>query len=203
MNRRQRRQAKRAAEKRRKQAIAKDKRPRTDMHRKEQTVRGEPPKRTFRPLRWFWGGLLAAIAIVGFAYQFRPEINVDKDVSINVRDPFATQFRVTNEGLLAVYDLNFSCTVNNSMMRNVRSGGSGGQEPVSVLESKESATRNCSIKADSFPLLSHLFFDVTYRPKWYWSRSIKRTQFVNVRDSEGHLQWVKQPLDDPSKPNSN
>lgn len=159
------------------------------------TIQGKPPIRTFLSLRWLWGGLLAAIAIVGFAYQFRPEINVDRDVSLNVRDPFATQFRVTNEGLLAVYNLRFSCTVNNSMMQNVTTRNSGGQEAVAVLESKESTTKNCSIKADLFPLLSDLFFNVTYRPKWFWRSLMKRTRFVNMRDSQGNLEWVKQPLE--------
>src|SRR5207247_1756225 len=89
----------------RKQTTAKDNKSQTGKQNKGHTNREKPPTRTFRPLRWLWGGLLAAVAIVGFVYQFRPEINVDRDVSLNVRDPFATQFRVTNEGRLAVYDL--------------------------------------------------------------------------------------------------
>ncbi|SRR6266566_5843398 len=194
MNRRQRREAERAARKRSKPTTAKDNKSQTGKQNKGHTNREKPPTRTFRPLRWLWGGLLAAVAIVGFVYQFRPEINVDRDVSLNVRDPFATQFRVTNEGRLAVYDLSFSCIVNNSMMRNVTSTGNAGQESVPVLESKESTTKNCSIKADSFPLLSDLFFNVTYTPKWCWRSSMKRTRFVNVRDSQGNLEWVKQPL---------
>jgi|SRR5208337_5640148 len=195
MNRHERRRAERAAKKKRRAATAKDEQSETNRQNKGHKLREKPPRKTFRPLQWLWKGLLAAIAIVGFAYQFRPEINVDRDLSLDVHDPFATQFRVTNEGRLAVYDLSFSCTVNNSMLQNVTTRGFAGQQSVPVLESKESTTKNCAIKADSFPLLSDLFFDVTYRSKWYWRPSIKRTRFVNVRDSQGNLEWVKQPLD--------
>ena len=193
MNRRERRRAERAAKKK-KALIAKDKKSQTDKQNKRHIVQGSTPSKTFQSLQWLWKGLLATIAIVGFAYQFRLDINVDRDVSLNVHDPFATQFRVTNEGRLAIYDLAFSCTVNNSVMKDAVSGGNAGQEPVPVLASKESTTKSCSIKADSFPLLSDLFFDVTYRPEWYWQSLMKRTRFVNMRDSKGNLQWVKQPL---------
>lgn len=195
MSRRQRREAERAARKKSKRATAQDSKSQTGKQNKERTIQEKLPIRAFRPLRWLWGGLLATVALIGFAYQFRPEIAVDRDMSLNARDPFATQFRVTNEGLLAVYDLRFSCTVNNSMMKDVVTSGNRGQEAISVLESRESTTKNCSIRADSFPLPSNLFFDVTYRSKWFWRQSLKRTKFVNMRDSEGHLEWFKQPID--------
>ncbi len=51
--------------------------------------------------------------------------------------------------------------------------------------------------ANSFPLMSELFFDFAYRPKWYWSKLLKRTRFVNVRDSTGHIDWVEQPANEP------
>jgi hypothetical protein len=116
------------------------------------------------------------------------------DTSLDVRDPFATQFRITNDGALPVYDLSFSCTVENSVMHNVGTLGSAGQTAVPVLESKESTTKNCGISTMSFPLLSDLYFNVTYTPKWYWEPLTKRVRFVNMRDAQGVLQWFKQPL---------
>lgn len=166
----------------------------TDKHSRESRGQEESPRNGVRPLRWLWGGLLAAMAIVGFAYQFRPEINVDRDTSLDVHDPFATQFRITNDGELAVYDLRFSCTVENAVMHNVGTLGSEGQTAVQVLESKESTTKNCGINTLSFPLLSDLYFNVTYTPKWYWKPLTKQVRFVNMRDSQGVLQWFKQPL---------
>lgn len=195
MNRsRRRRKRKRLAKKN--EVISKEQISQIDKQDTGRPNREMPPEKTLRTsMRWLWGGLLAAIAIVGFAYQFRPEINVDRDISLDVRDPFATQFRVTNEGLLALYDLSFSCEVENAMMHNFTVGGFKGQESLPVLESKESTTKSCSIKAESFPFLSTLFFQVRYRPKWCWRSSTKRTKFVNMRDSQGNLDWVKQPTD--------
>ena len=193
MNRRQRRRAERAARKRRNTNAQSKSHRAGDQHAGTAVPNGKQGQAR-GPLRWL-GAILAALTIVSIAYQFRPEINVERDVSLNVRDPFATQFRVTNQGLLPVYDLNFSCTVYNPMMFNVTTEGNSGQEPVPVLESKESTTKNCSIRAESFPLLSDLFFTVTYQPKWYWRRQTKKARFVNMRDAQGNLEWVKQPTD--------
>jgi hypothetical protein len=193
MNSRQIRDMNHAARKTGKTIIPKEGKLPKDTQHKEKPTQAKTQPKSIRTMKLLGTGFLAVLAVVGFAYQFRPEINADKDVSLNVRDPFSTQFRVTNEGLLAVYDLGFSCTVNNSMVQNVITTGGPGQKSVPVLESKESTTKNCSIKADSFPVLSDLFFDVTYTPKWFWRSSTKRTRFVNMRDSQGNLEWVKQP----------
>ena len=136
---------------------------------------------------------IAAIGVLGVAYQLRPRVIVTRDTSLNVKDPFATQFRVTNAGELSVYDVRFSCVVNDERFINVRVTRAGG-EPIPTLESGMSATRQCSIKAESYPLLSELFVDISYRPKLYWNDVIKRTRFVNRRDSSGVLQWFEQPI---------
>ncbi len=153
-------------------------------------IKNQP--KTSRLLKFLGTGFLAILAIVGAAYQFRPEVFVDRDISLNVRDPFATQFRVTNSGLLAIYNVHFSCTINNMNFQNVTIGDFGSQAPVPVLESRESSTKDCGITADSYSDLSELFFNVSFRPSLYWEHLQKRTRFVNMRDSEGRLQWIKQ-----------
>ncbi len=166
--------------------------PRGDKSNTESRLPDQTPTGTYRVLSWAWKALLAAVALVGFAYQFRPEIAVDKDVSLNPSDPFSTQFQITNKGRLSVYDLQFSCVLNSEQFRGFYSGNNLGQEKVPVLASNSSVTKNCSIQASGFQEKSELFFDVTYRPKWFWGRLQKRTRFTNVRDSTGRVLWIKQ-----------
>lgn len=194
MNSQQRRQRKRLETRLRAEISGKEKEPQPD---KKDTETLAPKRFRARAAQWsgrFWKAFLAAITVVGFAYSFRPEIDVDRDLSLNSQDPFATQFRITNTGRLAIYNLTFSCTINGPTMQDVLISSFGpGQQPIAVLESKKSATRNCSIGSAGQPPNTELLFDVTYTPKWFWRSSVNRTRFVNMLDSEGHLQWFKQP----------
>jgi hypothetical protein len=195
MNRRQRRAAERAARKHERQVSAQRKKLPRD---RRSTNTAQPTRlrgRTSQSIRRLGKAVamvIAAIGVLGVAYQLRPRLIVTRDISLDVKDPFATQFRVTNAGELSLYDVRFSCVINNEQFVNVRVTRSDG-EPIPTLESGMSATRQCSIKAESYPLLSELFVDIAYRPKLFWSDVSKRTRFVNRRDSDGVLQWFEQP----------
>jgi len=44
-------------------------------------------------------------------YEVRPKIQVAKSDSLNERDPFATQFTITNDSFLSVRNVDASCGV--------------------------------------------------------------------------------------------
>lgn len=167
------------------------------LHTETQTP-AKPPRRYMRAAVWIWGGFLGTIAVVGFAYQFRPIFSVSNDAPLNPQNPFTAEFKVTNNGVLPVYHLVFSCTVNNTVLHNVTVTGFSGGEPVSVLEPNDSATKSCSIVADSFPWAGELIFSVQYRPMWYWGRLTRKFRFVNIKDNAGDLLWIQQPYGEKS-----
>ena len=151
------------------------------------------------PTIWKWSvrGVVALgviAGLVGFAYQFRPQLSIEPDITLNSRDPFATQFRITNIGSLSLYDLRFACTLNSPpLLKNITILNSSGQSSVPVLRPQDSATKSCSVIADNYPYLTDLEFAVSFHPPLVkWSLTITR-HFANMRDSEGRLRWVPQP----------
>jgi len=133
---------------------------------------------------------LALLTLIGLAYQFRPQILVERDITLNPSDPFSTQFRITNTGVVfPVHNVRVSCTLNSPMFTNVTfSKGSA-----SVLRAQDSMTTDCGLRADHYPYLTGLELSVSFQlPILKWSlRTAKH--LINMRDSEGTLHWVQQP----------
>jgi hypothetical protein len=60
---------------------------------------------------------LAAIAIIQFAYAFRPSVTIEAGPVLDVRDPLATLIRITNSGRVPVRNVRFSCLASRNRHR--------------------------------------------------------------------------------------
>jgi hypothetical protein len=94
------------------------------------------------PVRRAWVVGLSLIAILQFAYAFKPSLTIDAGPNLDIRDPLRTLIRITNVGRIRLNKLEFSCILlpsHNKFKSNVP-----GQEPVTVLAPGASATRDCA-----------------------------------------------------------
>lgn len=155
------------------------------------------PKREWKFSKFGWsiiGGASTVVALIIGFHQLRPMITIEPTISLDVGSPFATQFRISNSGYLSAYDVTFACRVDNQMMRGTVLKNNHGQETEKVIGPGDSATKNCSINSPGFSLPSDVEIITTYRyPLWPMSLSSK-SRFVNMKDSDGHLRWVEEPV---------
>jgi hypothetical protein len=142
-----------------------------------------------------WGGILAIITIAGACYQFRPSISIEAEATLNPNNPYSTQFRVTNSGLLNLYDVSFGA----SFEKTPRIGGftlhapNAGLGPIASLASGESATRSMPVLEIGFRDEHDIELIVRYRATFYGKRTTT-VRFVSKADSEGHLRWFHQAV---------
>jgi hypothetical protein len=92
-----------------------------------------------------WLGWL--IAIVQFAYAFKPSLMIDAGPNLDIRDPLSTLIRITNVGRIPLKKLELSCVLLPS--HNTFKSNRPGQEPVPVLPPGVSATRDCGVHSRS------------------------------------------------------
>jgi hypothetical protein len=175
-----------------------------------QAQREPSQKQTPTLRRRLWGVVVSAsvlATLMAFVYQFRPTVLIEPDISLNLQQPFAQQFKITNTGaLLALHDVEFACDVDNPNMHNVQIINSIGQEKVDVLDSGDSATRSCPAIGDpdaarppviaysgAYPFNSAIEISVSARRPWHLGRMLWQARFENMRDSSGAPKWVRQP----------
>lgn len=154
--------------------------------------RQESPKRSISST--IIGIVLTVLGLVFTYFQVRPDLSIEPDASLRRGEPLSMQFRVQNIGYFPAYDLHFGCEFSMERLRGVLTRDNSGQEPVTRLGSKESATRNCSVVGRSASGAS-LIVEVTYRRfAQFWPVSIKRERFAVQPDEHGDMHWFHQPL---------
>jgi hypothetical protein len=166
--------------------------------REERERKARPPKSKFgfiSKTATIIVGFVTLLGLPALYFVLRTDITVEKDISLDVTDPFATQFRVTDNGVLDLYDVQFSCNLSSMTFTNI---GLFSGPPLPVLKSKDTITRGCGAKAEGYTALTRLIVNLEYiePPKFLGRTGRKSTLFLNVRDALGHLQWVKQPTPD-------
>jgi len=161
--------------------------------RLEKADQGEPRRPWYKRARVQFTNVIVLVGLISFYFAARPDIQIDKDATLNGKDQFATQFSLINQGWLSAYDLHFGCVVENKIMHNVSSSRGGGHEDVPRLAYKESTTRNCSMIVELLNLPSDVTFNVGYEllPGWEWTRNTKAAQFTNRVDKQGNYVWFK------------
>jgi hypothetical protein len=142
-----------------------------------------------------WAGILAIIAIAGAYYQFRPNISIEAEATLNPNNPYSTQFRVTNSGLLNLNDISFGASFNNTpgLSGFTLQAPNAGLGPIASLAPGESATRSIPVLEIGFRGEHDIELVVHYRATFYGRRTTT-VRFVSKADSEGHLRWFHQPV---------
>jgi hypothetical protein len=154
-----------------------------------------------------WLYLSIAIALMQFAYTYRPRLSVEAGVAVDERDPMATLFRVTNTGPWHLNNVRFKCNVWQGGRMNIEtstvtvlsgSGSPTGQEPVEVLAPGATATRDCVVGASprviSMPLdPAVLGLDITAEYQWpyFWFRDSLTRHFSTRRLANGRFILVQ------------
>jgi|ERR1017187_2706451 hypothetical protein len=141
-----------------------------------------------------WAGICALVVVLSLveaAYQLRPQVQIDIDKSLDLRDPFATRFDVINSGRLSITDLRFDCIINAPpTINNMGLSGSGQQSPTRELPAGQQVVRGCGASAPSFPLNANLTFEVTYN--FPLLHRLKTTaHLISQKDAQGVPQWFK------------
>jgi len=135
-------------------------------------------------------------SIAGGYTCIRPDVSVEPYVYWNEREPFSVQFRVTNLGLLPLYDMTFSCRVDTPPLHNVvLTNFRDGQFPVSRLSSKESTITSCPALFGLRPLPGDMQIIISARAPGWWGRQTWKTRFVSRPDAHGVFRWFPQPVD--------
>ena len=146
---------------------------------------------TFVKRAWVFG--LGLSALIGFAYQFRPQLSIEPSFLLNYREPFSAYFRVQNTGWLSIHDLTFSCKLTGGPIIDVETTRFRGQESVKILAPGASATKHCSVRGFVFDGPAILTLRVDFRPNWWLRRESREESFSAIQDSEGIFHWTHQP----------
>ena|ERR1022692_4859007 len=78
-------------------------------------------KRSFLPqtiVGWFWSALLGAISLAGEWAVVKPVVHVEPYIQLDPSSPFSERFKVSNDGLFAIYDVDYSCRVISAVTGN-------------------------------------------------------------------------------------
>jgi hypothetical protein len=67
--------------------------------------------RVLSPTGWFWTSVSLFVALVGSYYLLRPQIEVEPDTALDPKQPMTTPFRITNRGVLPIYNVRKECGV--------------------------------------------------------------------------------------------
>jgi hypothetical protein len=158
-----------------------------------------------------WTVLLGVIALVQFAFDYRPRVEVSAATLLDERDPRSTLFLVTNKSRFHIDNLRFGCELFSgkrkiiSIADNIERNGDSapiGQPPIERLEPGDSATRDCLIGHSRLlgirpidPTALRINFSVKY--DWPWigfsdsvsqhfstRRSLTGNKIVLVPDTE-------------------
>jgi hypothetical protein len=152
-------------------------------------------------------GVLATIAALFLV--FRSDLTITSRVRLDPVDPFSTLFTVTNEGILPIEGVKFSCHMNTVEIYNYRFAVVDQDGPTDPKEEPAIAARKsqdvtCLFGAVGLPIKpppngpppEYNFADITlivsYRPYFWWRRT-ESERFIGRTDGLGKIvEWSHQ-----------
>jgi hypothetical protein len=164
--------------------------------------------RLFRGLRfsarsvgWVVGVAVTVLSLGTFGW---PRLSASSLTSLDPKNPFATPFTISNDGWLPLYDVTYSCTVEEMIYRGRRlmwDAEASRNEIFPALRMNQKATCQCSffMRPPAAETNITATLDVSYRPfpapaSWGW-RARKRFRFKTAAGADGNLYWLPQPGD--------
>jgi hypothetical protein len=180
--------------------MARKKKKKVKHHNTPKAVQSAPSADRFRPVKWGWWLLGAAITIGGGWATFRPKILVEPYLTLNPGDAFSERFRVSNQGLFAVYDVDSKCFVQESKTEVYRFQIDNITVPTGTafrktLEADQSFTIDCpmnsyvAVQGDRFGK-TEIYLIVKLVPSWWFLSQTKLFRFIGERDTNGEFKWT-------------
>jgi hypothetical protein len=121
----------------------------------------------------------------------------------DTKDALSTNFSISNQGSMMLYDVNIRCKLKDSVVKIVTESGQEGiinevggpEDNHPSLAPMKSAAFQCML---SLPVEDNLdiFIIVYYRPAFYPFKRRQAFRFVSTTSSDGQMQWLPQPESD-------
>ncbi len=148
-------------------------------------------------------GVSVVLTVVVGVLQFSSRISVLPTTPINPSDSFSVPFIVKNEGLLAIYDVKFSCHYDQIKDLNENTWTNASQvnvHRVREIGAGQQATVTCNkIRGDITFAHADMSIIVSFRPSFIpWRKEPLPVRFIVERGSDGQLYWLPQPEDKQS-----
>lgn len=104
------------------------------------------------PERWkeFWAYAGPVATLVGLWTYWCPSVYISAGVNINPAEQLQTQFIITNNGHVPVYDVKFTCSILPSglgLYVNLKTSGDNSLQAIKTLEEGQAASRGCFAKS--------------------------------------------------------
>jgi hypothetical protein len=161
-------------------------------------------------LSQFWKLIVVFSVVLGIIVSFlslTPNIAVSTSQSLDPKDPLATPFVITNNGLLPIHSVEILFGINtittpppwNQTVKNLSLGYA--KPPLAVLDAHEPKTFWCP-QAIKFPVpinLGDIAILVSYRPTFLFWRKKAERRFVTEKSQDGTIYWYSKPLSEPNK----
>jgi hypothetical protein len=172
-----------------------------------------------RTSRTIWQKILELIAVAGFVfagmtffYSFSPNLSITSSVPFEPSDPFSAPFSISNNGYLAIHDVQVLCGLKSVEFTN---GSRFSKFSVATDQDKafnfspgESITARCRVP-EVFRVpkgvqvkSADISLWVTFRPSflfWFWHKE-RWFRFVLEKSSDGIWHWLPQPVFKEEKP---
>jgi hypothetical protein len=141
-------------------------------------------------------GVVGSLATLYSVHVSR--VSVAPSAAINPHDTFSTPFVVTNEGVLSVKDVQFSCHYNKIL-------DAGGNNWTTIIQDNtrnipevspsHAATVQCSSITSNKPFTyAEMSIIVSFRPSlWPWRKAPETFRFIFRRSVDGAIHWLPQP----------
>lgn len=146
------------------------------------------------------GIVSAYVTILGF---WLPRLNVQPLMMTDAKDALSTNFSVSNQGSMTLYDVNIRCKLKDSVVKITTETGregiigevGGPEDNHPSLAPMKSTTFQCML---SLPVEDGLdiFLIVYYRPAFYPFKRRQAFRFVSTTSSDGQMQWLPRPESD-------
>jgi hypothetical protein len=141
-------------------------------------------------------------------YDLRPKLQVSYAGSMNITDPFAAYFTITNTGsLFALRNIDTRCqlisiTTTTGIVIEQLAVGEGLSPQFTRLKTGESATVPCRYKGNiggkadaAFVRSADIAIETEYSVPYWWTRSIYTARFIARWESNGTVHWTQEPIE--------
>jgi hypothetical protein len=156
------------------------------------------------PTGAFWASVGIILGLVGTYYLFRTKLTIEPDATLDPKNPLVTPFRITNDGVLSIYDVDRSCDIRLIKASNITVSNVNVINAVPKIPKLRTGEQT-SLTIPSFPnrvipIVPTLPFEnvdveivVKYKTLFRLQREI-RSRFDVMVLSDGSYQWFHKAL---------
>jgi hypothetical protein len=155
-----------------------------------------------------WKSIVTISFVLGLFVTFltlSPSVTVAPTQTLDLNDPLATPFIITNESLLPIHSVEILCRIKKIYSSTMNSGVEDlslgyAKPPIAILNQKEQNTFLCppTFKFKTPIDIGDITVDISYRPDFLFWRQNHSSRFVTGKDSTGVVHWYP-----PKVPESN